>query len=893
MPLRHRISAHRLGVVLALALVVLAGLATCAQAAATPHSTATSHSTIAGRASAPVGAAAISSDLLKATGHSSSQLSTRAACGSAPAGRFRCYARVLTVKSTGKPASLLHIPHAATARERSASAATSAPEEYTAGYLQWAYDTTWLSANDGAGDTVAIVDAYGDSTAYSDMEQFRTANGLQQIPTCGGSVTASCFEVVDQTGQTTNLPTDANDETGSWNVEESLDIDAVSSICPLCKILVVEADSDDDTGAADLETGVSTAAQLGANQISLSWGTLANFTRYPASDWESPYSSITTAAILAAAGDDAYQNSHTVDYPAALSDVTAVGGTSLTSDSTVARGFDESTWKKQTCSDGSTCGTESGCDTSQAQPPYQDNTSTGCSGRAYDDISADADPNTGLEIYDSQPGEEGCGGDNWCIVGGTSLATPLTAAFEAITGISDTTPAWAYGLDAPLLNDIVSGSDGSCSGVICNAAPGWDGPTGNGSIDGDVVAGTVGSGPGIGALPPATDVTASSADVSVEVDPNDSSASADTTYYWQYGTNASYGSSTAPAPLSAGATFEGATGTIPVTEPCTYHYRIVASNAIGTVYGYDETFATPQSTSAAVNTGAPTITGTPSVGQQLSEQGDQWSGVVCETTYQWQESQNPAGPWTAISDATSATYTPTASNGGEYLDVVVTATNNGGSTSVSSQATGQIPIPVTASTPPPGTTTSPPTTPTGTPTIPTTTTTSNPSGSAASTTTTVRFYRCARTCALINSHGAKTYVPQKADYGRYIKVVTTVARITGDVKTDSTSTRWVGPVTSATAGDVSLGSGARVASATIVRGSTGKSLAQVRVAQRTAKKLTLVVRRETTARTQTWAFVVSAGRVVSSTAARSLSRPATFSLALKRGQTIRLVAVRT
>jgi hypothetical protein len=127
-------------------------------------------------------AAAISNDLLKATGHSASQLTTRAACGTAQAGRFRCYARMLTVRSTGKAVSLLHAPHAAIAGERQASVTTTAPQEYTAGYLQWAYDTTWLSANRGAGDTVAIVDAYGDSSAYSDMERFRSANGLPSQP---------------------------------------------------------------------------------------------------------------------------------------------------------------------------------------------------------------------------------------------------------------------------------------------------------------------------------------------------------------------------------------------------------------------------------------------------------------------------------------------------------------------------------------------------------------------------------------------------------------------------------------------------------------------------------------------------------------------------------------
>jgi hypothetical protein len=884
MSLRHRISAHRLGVVLAIAFVALAGLATHAQASAT------SHSRVAARASAPARAAAISSNLLKATGHSASQLSTRAACGSAPAGRFRCYARVLTVKSSGKPVALLHAPRAQRTHptgSASTSSPSTTPQEYTADYLQWAYDTTWLSANDGDNDTVAIVDAYGDSTAYGDMEQFRSGNGLPQIPTCGGSVTASCFEVVNQTGQTTNLPTDANDETDSWNIEESLDIDAVSSICPLCKILVVEAKSDDDRGRADLETAVSEAATLGANQISLSWG--ADVTP-DASDYSSPYSSITSSAILAAAGDDTYPGPE-VGYPAALPHVTAVGGTSLAASSGDARGFAESAWSVETCSGGTPCATESGCDTSQSIPPYQQGVTTDCDGRAYNDISADADPETGLEIYDSQSGDEGCGtSNNWCIVGGTSLATPLTAAFEAITSVpSATTPAWTYSSPySSLLNDIVSGSDGSCSGVICNAGVGWDGPTGNGSIDGDVVAG----GPGVGAQPDATNVLAASAIVSGEVNPNDSSSSADTSAYWQYGSTTSYGSTSTTASLPSGTSFQSTGATLSLSQPCTYHYRLVATNALGTVYGYDHTVTPTQTTTAPANTAAPSISGSPAIGEQLTAQNGIWSGVDCDTTYQWQEASSAdTSSWTPISGATSATYTPTSSDAGLFLEVVVTETNDGGSTPEASAPTTQVPAPAVAATGTGITSTTTPTSP-PTPTSTTTTTTPNPSG-AATTTTTVRFYRCARTCTLINTHGAKTYVPQKADYGRYIKVVTTVARIAGNVETSTTSTRWVGPVTSATAGDISLGSGARVASATIVRGSAGKPLAQVRVAQHTAGKLTLVVRRETTARTQAWAFVVSAGRVVSSTTARSLGRPATFSFALKRGQTIRLVAVRT
>lgn len=519
----------------------------------------------------PVRAGTISSDLKRATGYSAAQLTTRAACGAPRAGRIRCLAQVLTVKRTGEPVSLLHTPPASSAGARaSASAAQAAPQEYTAGYLQSAYDTTWLSANAGASDTVAIVDAYGDSTAYSDMEQFRSQNGLPSLPSCTTGLTTGCFEVVNQNGQTSPLPSNKSDGTG-WNVEESLDIDAVSSLCPLCKILVVEANSDDRSGSPDLETAVSSAARLGADQISLSWG---GDTSPDASLYASPYSSITSAAILAAAGDSSYPGPD-VGYPAALPDVTAVGGTSLTADAAVARGFDESAWAIQACpAGGGTCGTESGCDTSQSKPSYQTGVTTDCSGRAYSDISADADPNTGLSIYDSQSGSEGCGASsNTCIVGGTSLATPLTAALEALTGVSGTTPAWSY-TDASLLNDIVSGSDGSCpSGqyLICNAGVGWDGPTGNGSISGDLTRG----GPGIGGSG-ATGVNATDATLAGGIYPNGES----TTYQWLYwvdGQSPSTGVTVDAGPISGNPLQRVADSVCLLAPATTYDYELSAT----------------------------------------------------------------------------------------------------------------------------------------------------------------------------------------------------------------------------------------------------------------------------------------------------------------------------
>ena len=267
---------------------------------------------------------------------------------------------------------------------------TPAPQSGTAAFLQWAYDTTWLSANRGSGDTVAIIDAYDDPSAYSDMEAFRSANGLVALPACGGSVTTSCFDEVNQAGAASPLPRQSNDETKSWNIEESLDLDAVSSLCPLCKILLVEANSDDDHGSPDLETAAATAARLGANQISMSFGGEGPPDFADNDDW-----SFAGVASLAAAGDDGYLGGNNVSYPAAGADVTAVGGTSL-SPADDPRGFGESAWN----SDGGATG--SGCDTSQSVPSYQTGITTECDGRAYNDVSADADPNSGLDIYDSQ-----------------------------------------------------------------------------------------------------------------------------------------------------------------------------------------------------------------------------------------------------------------------------------------------------------------------------------------------------------------------------------------------------------------------------------------------------------------------------------------------------------
>jgi subtilase family serine protease len=167
--------------------------------------------------------------------------------------------------------------------------------------------------------------------------------------------------------------------------------------------------------------------------------------------------------------------------------VTAVGGTTLAVTSANARSS-ETVWS----------GPGSGCSAYEPKPPWQV-ASTGCSFRTNNDVAADADPNTGLAIYDTY---NSCGSssfcdllislgvvqglDGWAQVGGTSLASPLIASVFALAHGTGTTPS---GLrlyeNTGSLFDVTSGSDGSCTpAYLCTAGTGYDGPTGYGTPNG-------------------------------------------------------------------------------------------------------------------------------------------------------------------------------------------------------------------------------------------------------------------------------------------------------------------------------------------------------------------------------------------------------------------------
>ena len=547
----------------------------------------------------------------------------------------------------------------------SGSGAAAPPTASTPAYLQQAYDLTYLSQTAGGSDTVAIVDAYDDPTAESDLAHFRSNYGLPACTTANG-----CFRKVNQNGQASPLP---SGDPG-WESEESLDLDAVSSLCPNCHLILIETNSN---LLSDLYAGISEAESLGANQISNSW--LAT------SSAPIGASSFPGQTVIAATGDHGYPGAGQDNYPAAMPGVTAAGGTSLSaaSTSTSLRGYGESAWALN--SSGSGWGGGSGCDLNEPKPSYQ--TDIGCTGRSWADLSADANPNTGLIIYDS-----GAGG--WLLYGGTSLATPLIAAYEAVTGVNGTSPQWAY-TDSALLNDPITGSTGSCAAAIayiCNAGTGYDGPTGVGSISGAVVNGAPGiGGPAVGNGTNntyAVTIGATGASLTGGVYPN----GLDTTYYWQYGTTTSYGQQTPAADIGAGRAPAAAPANLTgLTASTVYHYRLVAQNSAGTSYGYDYSFTSaPAGSIPPANTAAPVISGTAQQGQTLSTSSGTWSPTPTSYGYQWQRSADSGSTWTNIAGATNSSYVPVAADIGDQLQAIVTGANQFGSATATAAAVGPV-----------------------------------------------------------------------------------------------------------------------------------------------------------------------------------------------------------
>jgi hypothetical protein len=408
-----------------------------------------------------------------------------------------------------------------------------------------------LPATGGVGQTIAIVDAYDDPNAESDLKTYRSHYGLSECTTANG-----CFQKVNQKGEAKNYP---STNTG-WGVEISLDLDMASAICPECHILLVEASS---ASIGNLGTAENEAASLGATEISDSFGS----PEFPSS-WVSLDSDYNHPGIpiLVAAGD--LGGGTPTNFPADVPTVISVGGTALYTAAN-SRKWRETVWS----------GSGGGCSLAQPKPEWQ--ISTGCSTRISNDVAAVASTETPVSIYDS------FGSEGWMLEAGTSVSAPIMAGVEALSSpAARALGAKAFYQAGPAgeLFDVTEGRNGTCS--VCEAKAGYDAPTGWGTPNGVLASAPEAT------TKPASSITPKKATLTGAVNPN----GAEATYQFEYGTTNKYGSKVPVSPKSIGSgtsLVEISEGVESLNPETTYHFRIVVTNVKGTTVGSDQTFTTP------------------------------------------------------------------------------------------------------------------------------------------------------------------------------------------------------------------------------------------------------------------------------------------------------------
>ena len=400
---------------------------------------------------APVAAASASGGAsVSGAASANGAVHSKRVCAVAPAGYAACDAHVVTDANLNPLAT------------------TTSPSGFFPDQLRAAYGLglgTPPLGSDGKPPTVAIVDAYANPNAASDLAVYRAQFRLPSLASNGGNVTLT------QVSQSGGLISSVSADVG-WGQEEMLDLEMVSAICPTCNILYVGANS---ASFNDLAAAVDTAASQGAKVISNSYGgsefsgevTIATHYNWPG------------VAITVSSGDSGYG----AQAPAAFNTVTAVGGTTLKLNSNGTRAT-ETVWS----------GAGSGCSAYIAKPGWQKDPA--CSRRTIADVAAVADPATGVAVYDSYGS---AGGAYWFVFGGTSVAAPIIGAVYALSG-NTTGSATVAPLGVPAilaytqsssLFDVASGSNGRCfnkrnssAAYLCTGGFGYDGPTGNGTPNG-------------------------------------------------------------------------------------------------------------------------------------------------------------------------------------------------------------------------------------------------------------------------------------------------------------------------------------------------------------------------------------------------------------------------
>ena len=335
--------------------------------------------------------------------------------------------------------------------------------------IQGVYNLSGLSStsSDGSGQIIALIDAYRDPNALSDLNTWNKEYGYPKLSTCTSlTQTGPCFEQVDPQG--------SPKVNSGWVLEESLDIEWAHAEAPGAKIVLVQAASNSN---ADLFGAVQYANNLGATEVSMSFGS----SEYSGETSYDSYFLNAGTFYTASAGD----SGHGTEYPAASPNVIAVGGTTLNgcSGTSCAHFSTETAWS----------GSGGGASSVESIPGYQSDYSGAVYGattitaltsgaRGIPDVSFEANPNTGVSVYDSTRYQGQAG---WFTIGGTSVGAPdwagilAAGASTGATALQGASAIYSGGYSTNL-RDITSGTNGSC-GTDCTAGPGYDLATGLGS----------------------------------------------------------------------------------------------------------------------------------------------------------------------------------------------------------------------------------------------------------------------------------------------------------------------------------------------------------------------------------------------------------------------------
>jgi subtilase family serine protease len=323
--------------------------------------------------------------------------------------------------------------------------ASSSPTGLSPATIKGVYSFS-TSSTAGSGKTIAIVDAFDDPTAESDLGVFSSTFGLPACTTANG-----CFKKVNQTGGSTYPRKNAG-----WALEISLDIQWAHAIAPGAHILLVEATSNSFTNLLAAEDYAKAHAQY----VSNSWGA-SEFSGENAYDSHFAQSGV---SFFVSSGDAGLP----AEYPSSSPNVISVGGTTLH--------FSGGNFTSETGWSGGGGGCSAYENATAAQSAFSQYPQVHCAGkRATPDVSLNADPASGVSVYDTTRYQGQAG---WFTVGGTSASAPMWAARSAVAGTT-VNSAYVYG-NAITYRDITSGNNGASCLVgfdLCTGRGSWIGAT--------------------------------------------------------------------------------------------------------------------------------------------------------------------------------------------------------------------------------------------------------------------------------------------------------------------------------------------------------------------------------------------------------------------------------